>query len=352
MELEGATSTAGVSAEEQAALAAAAAEQQSAEQEHVTVQALSPREEKLALVKANRKAEEEAERQRAIEQGLTAEQPGGNEQDGTADAAPASVPSGVVLKDGKWFTKLKVQGQEKLVPFDDVVRSAQKNEAADVRLQEASRRLAEAEQLRQKAELVLKQAAQPPSNSQGADGDDEVRLKAEGAVRELMEGDPKKAAKLLADLAATGRGNAATQGAEAGEAPTMDQILHAIEQREDLKAKREAVGKCFRDNPDIANNPVLVKMVDEHSALLLNDDEYGGRGYEDIMSEAVKRTRDTVRKLAGNDSPGITARDQRKGTVSLPGPGTVARRPAPAQPQPKTREQVLAEQRAARGQTR
>lgn len=348
MSTQEATVQNGVSAAEEAALAAAVATP--ADEENDGQRTLSPRDEKLARVAENRRAEEQKERQDAVDQGL-ALPPKGEGEGGEDNIPAASLPAGVLIKDGKWFTKIKVNGVEKVVPFDEVIRTAQKHEAADVRLQQASQVLSEAERLRQSAVEAAQAAAKKEKQPSDTDAavDPEKVTKVEEAFGELVEGDPKKAARMLADVLVLGRDQVATP-APAADALTPDKVFQIIAQHEDRKAKEAAVSDYRKKHPDLAGNKLLNDMVDDHSMALLNDESFQYESYHELMDEAVNRTRKSIADQAKKTQPpGVTTREQRKADVATAGVGTLARKPPPQQPQPKTREQILQEQRAARG---
>lgn len=343
MSIEEATGQAGVSAEDQAGAGAATEAAAEAQQRQ-----LSPREAQMASVRQQYNEQVEADRKAAVEQGiLVVDKPeaavgAGKEEEKLEAEHPASLPPNVVLQDGKMMVKLKVAGQEKLVAIDNVIATAQKHESADIRLQEAGRQLRDAQALHRKvAEQAQELGKKQPSTQVDADGGD-FEAKTKEIAKEMESGDITKAVRMLAEL---GRQHATL--AEQKQTVTLDDVESVIARREDLGKKREAVNQYMVKHKDLAENPVLNRMVDEQSAILLNDESNAGRPYTEILDEAARLTREAIGKVAPKQS--AEPRTHRKESVSMPGPGNNARRPAPVPPQPKTREQIVAEMRSARG---
>jgi len=99
------------------------------------------------------------------------ETPGDEPPPKTGDPPSGDLP--VYFKDGVLMAKVKVQGKEKEVPYDEAVAAFQKASAAADRLRQASekdaeadRRLKEADAIRAQAEELLRQAsAKPPAQT-------------------------------------------------------------------------------------------------------------------------------------------------------------------------------------------
>lgn len=293
---------------------------------------------------ARRRAEEVAEENRqAVEAGLL---PAPQEKPAEAEAL-ADAP--IYKKDGKWYTKTKVDGKEQEVLWDSVLRTFQKNQAADVRLNQASEALREANA---RAKQIVDQAVIDAKNRQGkqpsssGDAADEETLGiVERAFSELVEGSPKEGAKLLAQV--MGRMKATPQSAAVD---IQGQVAEAVARMEEHRTLVSAVKKFETDHPDLAADPFLRSMVDKESEVLQADPDFQGRSPSDILEESARRAKEKIAAIASRQTPAVADRHQRKVAAAAPGPGTSARRPAPQQPQPPTVAQKLAAMRAARGQ--
>ena len=101
------------------------------------------------------------------------------------------------------MVKIKVDGVEREVPLAELVRTAQKHEAADKRLAEATRLLQEAETRKREAEAQPAPAAQAPEQAK-PDNTAQVRQDREQKAKEFLEamfhGDEDRATQILAGL--------------------------------------------------------------------------------------------------------------------------------------------------------
>lgn len=302
-------------------------------------------ERELQLDEISRKrAEQIAEQnQQAVDAGLL---PAPQEKPANADAI-ADAP--LYKKDGKWVTKTKIDGKEQEVPWDTVLRTFQKNQAADVRLHQASETLREANV---KAKQIVDQAVIDAKNRQGKQpsssgdaADEDVTGIVERAFSELVEGSPKDGAKLLAQV--LGRLKATPQSAAID---ISGQVAAEVARLEEHRTLVSAVESFRKNHADLANDPVLHAMVDKESAVLQADPEFQGKSPGEILEASALRVKEKITAIASRQTPATTDRHQRKVAAAAPGPGTSARREAPKQPQPPTVAQKLAAMRAGRGQ--
>lgn len=134
--------------------------------------------------------------------------------------------------------KVKVDGIEKEVTQDELVRTYQKNAAADQRLEEATRLLREAEARAAQAPAPqqFQTPAEPPADS---------KAKVKEALDKLYEGDADSAADLLGDLLAKRGGDQPTPVAPVID---VDQIAAQLEEK---LAINGAISKVQSDYPDI-----------------------------------------------------------------------------------------------------
>ena len=318
-------------------------------------QPLSERDRQLAAIKARRSEELETEHQDAVNQGLAA--PRGGDSAGATPPGALDPDAPVFKQDGKWMTKIKVNGEEKVVPFDSVVRTVQKHEAADVRLHQAGEivRSAQAQAKKILDEAVIEakngKGKQPSSDDGDAAGSD-MQAIADQIAHEFVDGNPKEGAKLLAQTLGRISQSAKATPENAGK-PAIDkgEIVATVLELEDHKQKVEAVKKYRKNHPTLAGDPVLHSMVDQESAILLADPDFSYESYDELMEESVKRVKEKIKAVAAPvTSTAVTDRQERKAAAAAPGVGVAARRAAPQQPQAPTTEDKLAAMRKARGQ--
>lgn len=161
-------------------------------------------------------------------------------------ADPEPEPEPVVQK-----VKVKVDGAEQEVDLDTLVRTFQKNSAADRRLEEATRLLREAEEL---AAAKTAQPSAPTEQPKPENTPEELRQAAADVLGKLYDGDQEAAADALAQLLAKQRG---------GDQPTPpapqaeiddEALLDKLETRMTLRKAFETVKT---DYPDILADPDL-----------------------------------------------------------------------------------------------
>ena len=143
--------------------------------------------------------------------------------------------------------KVKVDGVEQEVDVDTLVRTFQKNSAADRRLEEATRLLREAEERAAQAEAAPEQTpvvGQTP---------DDLRNEAATIIDKMYDGDKEAAAEALVHLLAKAKGgDQPTQQAPAqvDEGEITDRVLARM-------AVNAAFEKVKTDYPEIISNPDL-----------------------------------------------------------------------------------------------
>lgn len=147
--------------------------------------------------------------------------------------------------------KLKIDGQETDRTLEDLVRSAQKNGAADARLREATellRILQAAKSAEKPAETV---ATIQPSPVQGPSPETVSRVK--DALQAVFNGDEDAAAEKLAAML--------TQPAPTA-APdiNIDEVVEAAARRLDEKS---ALARFFAEYPKVAEHPYVQGRADE-----------------------------------------------------------------------------------------
>jgi len=233
--------------------------------------------------------------------------------------------------------KLKVNGQEREMTMEQVIAIAQKSEAADLRLQEASRRIQEAE-LR---EAQLREFEAKAKNSQPSAQDvGNMKQKAREYHDALLDGDDERADELLIQIQNAGR-----QSPTLDESQLVDNIYRTIEQK-NAEAKRQAElreAQSFFNSEfaDIAKDKILYDVADKFTVEIMQENP--NLSPKDVVTEAGKRTREWYGMKETNTR---TARKQKAiGGMS----GNNARRAGNPAPKPKSRADVLNDIRAGRG---
>lgn len=208
-------------------------------EEVVESRPLTPREEAMEAIASSRTAKIEEET--GVSLTAKPEEPVIDQvTEQLADPEPAPVPE--VQK-----VKVKVDGVEQEVDVDTLVRTYQKNSAADRRLEEATRLLREAE------ERAAAQAANPgKTQGVGEQTPDDLRQEAAQIIDKMYDGDKDAAADALIHLLAKAKG---------GDQPTQAPVELDEGAITDRVLARMAVNTAFEtiksDYPDIISDPDL-----------------------------------------------------------------------------------------------
>lgn len=179
------------------------------------------------------------------------------------DAPPAAVEPAPAAAPPK--VKVKVDGVEAEVPFDEVVRNYQKTAAADRKLAEAARMQREAAELQQQIiaqqqqfqQQLQQQTAQPPQPESPVPSD-EPDESGRAFLKALFEGDEEAALAKLNELTAKGR-----QPAQPA-SPTLDvdQLAQQVSAHVQQKLVVEsALAKHREDYPEIYADPDMEQFV-------------------------------------------------------------------------------------------
>jgi len=143
---------------------------------------------------------------------------------------------------------VKVDGEERTVTDDELVRTYQKNAAADRRLEEATQLLRQAQEQAQQNQQV-----QAPAK----ESEPEFRAQVKDVLSKLYEGDEETASAALADLLVKNR--------MGGDQPTqttpnidIDQLTARIQQKMDID---NAFSLIQSDYPDLIADPDLEMLT-------------------------------------------------------------------------------------------
>lgn len=200
--------------------------------EEVTERQLSPRELAMEAISSSRASQFEEE------SGISLSPQEEQIVEQLADPGPAPVPE--VQK-----VKVKVDGVEQEVDVDTLVRTFQKNSAADRRLEEATRLLREAEERAAQAEAT-------PEPQVVEQASDDMRAEAATIIDRMYDGDKDAAADALIQLMSKSRGGDQPTPAPAtvDEGEITDRVLARM-------AVNAAFEKVKTDYPEIISNPDL-----------------------------------------------------------------------------------------------
>lgn len=266
----------------------------------------SARELAMEQVIASRKAAEAADleqyRQDLKAQGLPVPEeastdPAGDASEGDEDqlqrkiqAEQAASKTKLVEDLDQTLVKIKVDGVEREVPLSELVRTAQKHEAADKRLAEATRLLQEAETKRREAEAP--QQAQPAPAAQAPeqakpDSSDKVRQDREQKAKEFLEamfhGDEDRATQILAGLMPESPPPQET----ATKAPDPEELAAQVEASLE---RRSALKQFASAYPEVLKDTDLAALADMKLARRLAQGEPFSQALMSIGEELYTKT--------------------------------------------------------------
>lgn len=181
--------------------------------------------------------------------------------------------------------RIKVDGEEREVALADVVRTAQKHEAADARLQEASRLLenarAQAQQAQQQAQSQQKE--QPTTdNAQKARNDREQRAKE--LIEAMFHGDEKQAAQVISELL---HNDLPAKDGVNHQQPDAEQIAQQVEES---LARRNALREFATVYPEVLKDPDLATLADMKLARRISQGEAFSQALMQVGDEIYTKT--------------------------------------------------------------
>ena len=325
------------------------------QEESVEEEYLSPREQKMQEIVALREKEELGE---DVE--IEASEDNSEEQE-VVEEVISKPDDPVWEQDGKWYTKIKVDGEEVSVPFEDLKSSHQKDKASQKRFEDAAeygRKIqAREEQLNAYVQELKKyessKAKPPPRKEAEPQRDDEKLVKEYHDA--LYADDAAKAAELFKTLTNSGRREQpATQNVEEVVNKVLGKAM-AQRQAEQERQQRWAYNKSLEDAilefqdkyPDIAEVPELRAIADNQTVILM--DENPNWTPSQTISAAAEYTRKWVSENTNN------ARDNtrvvRKQRIVKQPKAARATSIAPEEDSfPTAPADIIAEMKASRGQ--
>ena len=261
--------------------------------------------------------------------------------------------SPVYERDGKQYVKVKINGQEVEATLEQALRRAQINWAADVRLEAVSakeRTIEQRERAIKDKELALSnKMSQSSTTSSGATPDADLDSEVNELVHGLFQGDEKQAKDTLKKVLAR-RTTATAQpvNEDAIVEKAVGTLRRESQQQAEARQRQQllaAIDTFQAEHPDIAADPVLAAAWDAETARLSKTNP--DKSLVDIAREAGKNIQTRLVKAATPNQSRVDKK--REAGVAAKGNQRSASTGQDAPP-PKTREQVIANMRKARGQ--
>jgi len=232
--------------------------------------------------------------------------------------------------DGRLYTTMKVNGQEREVPADQVKAYLQKDLAGDYKLQQAAdreRQLQQRERQLQDLEQKLRQESSHPP----AQGDEEIRQQAKTVLSKVFDGDDDAAAEALADFI---RQNNTPVDTDQILSEAERRAMSAVDQREAERQKREWQAsqqdglKWLREkHPRMLDDDNLRDFVDTRTARMLQARENGDPEFvemtprkmiEKAAGEAQEWLEAQAKELTGKDTPGNDREARKRNLKPMP----------------------------------
>lgn len=298
---------------------------------------------------------EAARRELAASQGTQAPAPasdGGVIDQVGAQRSDPTVLSGQDL--ARYRVTKKVNGVETVVSVDEVLRDAQKTDAADAYLARAKQTVEEANRLLEAARVKAGGAVvNAPGTSDGSgatDPNQDVDPLIDDFVAALFQGDEATTkAKLKAAI---------QRSTGPGPAVDTDALAATVEQRIVTRTANDAVAAAVKDMlsdyPDLAASQALRIQADEFLAKDLNGralTEFRPREIRELVMAAGQRTMDWFRPGgASTQNLDQTLSERRAQKAGIDEPPRAATRASSSQPAPRTNSDVIGAMKAQRGQ--
>lgn len=299
---------------------------------------LSKREQAMAAIKVRRETDE------GEEGAQPQEQTPAQSNDKQLDAQLADEP--VLIEDPtRARVKVKVDGEEMEVSLSEAIKNYQKQVAADRRLAEANRILAEAKS----RPLPPVQVDEQPGGADTANQPDpqgDGKVSAKEFIASLFEGDEEKAAaaleKVLGSTGRTSNNSGPTLDPEALAAQLTPQI------RQQLKDE-SALEQFTAANADLAEDPYLTDLTNR----FIEEEMDGGTPYHEALEAGAKRTRDWMAKRGmvsqRNPNPTTTRNSKLERKAQMDNINALNKTATTTVEPPQSASDVIAQMRKARG---
>lgn len=310
---------------------------------------LSPRDQKLRELSEGRRdevaaeiAEFRGEAAPVTEEAPTVEQ----------TAAPAAPGTEIKERDGKRYVTLKVNGKEQEVTLEDVLKRAQKDVAADIRLQQASERERNARIVEAQAEAMRRQLTQELASLKTIPQNTVTELDSsdvDATIENLYKGDLDKAKDGLRKLL-TGRQPATPAVSAEAVAASVRESLR-LEQAAARKAEYEsdlvtALNVFNEEFADIAGNEQLLTFADVETTRIAAQNP--SLTPLEVMRKAGQNIRNLVKPTVAVTQTQL--REQAKANLPRAVTGVRASAPGPQVAETPTASSIVNAMRRARGQ--
>ena len=323
------------------------------QEESVEEEYLSPREQKMREIVESREKEE-------LGEDVEAKSYSDHEEEAEAIEETPIPDAPIWEQEGRWYTKIKVDGEEVSVPFEDLKSSHQKDKASQKRFEDAAdygRKIqAREEQLNAYVnELKKYESSQnkPPAQREAAtQSNNEELVKAYHDA--LYSDDAAKAAELFKTLTNSGRSEPATQNVEEVVNKVLGRAM-AQRQAEQERQQRWAYNKSLEDAilefqdkyPDIAGVPELRAIADNQTVTLMDENPNW------TPSQTINAAADYTRKWVSENTQ--NARDntrvvRKQRIVKQPKSARATSVPPEEEVFPTAPADIIAEMKRLRGQ--
>jgi hypothetical protein len=263
--------------------------------------------------------------------------------------------------------KIVVDGREEFLPLDEVIRRAQVNTAADKRLDEAKRVLAEAKAQRAQPAQQFEDEVEPqPRRHPSSDQREKLR----DIVERIQIGDADEGAQALEELMSSGNVERRVLQRMA-QAEVEGEMLRAVDRFSakhphitsdpDLsqtgisvlaRTMREDIKKLGITDEQLAPIRDDVRMLAHTTEMLRRAGHRSVRSFDQVLDATAKTMEQKFggggRKFVGTQSD-IEARLDRKRAMGGHPRSSGVRMQSEPQPRPKTAQEIVAEIRRARG---
>lgn len=253
-----------------------------------------------------------------------------------APPAPPAAPAPdlpVYLREGKFYTRLKVNGQEQEIEYAKVVATMQKHTAADQRLQHASellRKAEERERATRESEERLRQRLTQPSTDAGGENDEELRVVAKTVINKLLDGETEQAADDLVKMF-KGRRDAPTPDYAQIEQRATAKALEAIEKSDYQKDVTRGNQQFAEQYPEIMADPDLFTLADQKTVEIMREKPY--LTPSQVLMEAGEAVMTKFVRRSAPPAADPRVRTDRKAQLK-PVPRPASARQAPTTPAP------------------
>lgn len=264
-------------------------------------------------------------------------------------------------EDGRWYATRKVNGEEEEVPFEDLVASSQKAEAAQRNFQEAARIRQEADRKVEEAEERLReyerrmaefeaQQTTAPNDPPDEDDDEELAQMIKEYHQALYDDDQDKAVDLMKKI--RGRSNATqVQANPYNPEDTRRLVQEMLKEERDRERtshfnnRLEEAKKLFeKEYPQINSDSKLRNMADARTAELYQENP--DRDPWDIIKEASDEVVEWLEQQGIGNKREQRKRDIEPQPQSANATGSIG----DGEEKPQTRSDIIAELKKARNQ--